>query len=76
MDVLRPSNKHLVYDLVREAGLDVSDWANYRRPESPAANPKYCYEWAFWNAAKKTVVLCLWFSAMKNDRGGIFQSLN
>lgn len=29
-----------VYDLVGEAGLDVSDWSNYKLPESPAKNPK------------------------------------
>ena len=42
---LKPTERQRVYDLVREAGLDVSIWANYRRPEHPASNPKYCYSW-------------------------------
>ena len=60
IDFLRPRELRHVYDLVREAGLDVSDWANYKRPKSPQTNPKYCYEWALtdrtasWSACGST----------------------
>jgi len=37
---LKPGKRLRVYDLVREAGLDVSDWSSYKLPESPAKNPK------------------------------------
>lgn len=71
---LKPTQRDLVYDLVTQAGLDTSDWANYRRPEQPATNPKYCYEWAF--VAHDRVVLCLWFRHMREDKTGVFQIQN
>lgn len=56
-----------MYDLVREAGLDVSDWANYAKgPSKAAANPRYCYDWAFVDPAKG-VVLCLWHAELSTD---------
>ncbi len=71
---IKPNEHRLVYDLVSEAGLDVSDWANYKRPESPQTNPKYCYEWAFTGSDR--VVVCLWHDAMEEDDSGIFQQPN
>ena len=71
---LKPQSKQLVYDLVTQAGIDTSDWANYRRPESPATNPRCCYEWAF--VAADRVVLCLWFLNIQEDGTGVFQVRN
>lgn len=73
---LKPTAKPLVYDLVTAAGVDTTDWVNYERPEAPASNPKYCYEWAFWDETKRTVVLCLWFSQLRENGAQIFQTLN
>ncbi len=75
-DALMPKSQRLVIDLVREAGVDVSDWENFRGGVKRAAtNPKYCYEWAFIEAGK-TVVLNLWFKNMKVTQGGVEQQLN
>jgi len=42
---LKPKERLRVMDLVSEAGIDVSDWANFKGGEGKAAsNPKYCYE--------------------------------
>ncbi len=71
---LKPTEHLRVYDLVREAGVDVSDWANYKRPSSPQTNPKYCYEWAF--EAPDRVVVCLWFGEMQQEGETVFQKLN
>lgn len=68
-----PTERHRVYDLVREAGVDVSDWSNYRRPEHPASNPKYCYNWAFEGTDR--VVLCLGVEEVKEDADGVFQEI-
>ena len=70
----RPQSKQLVYDLVTEAGVDTSDWANYKRSKSPASNPKYCYNWSFEGLDR--VVVCLWFEEMKPDGEILFQTLN
>lgn len=72
---LQPKTKQLVYELVSQAGLDTSDWAHFRGAH-PSTNPKYCYEWAFWDETKSVVALCLWFSQMTEDDGQIAQTLN
>ena len=57
---IQPSRHLLVMDLVREAGVDVSDWPNYADGgRGPAANPRYCYEWAFVEPGQ-VVVLNVW----------------
>lgn len=76
LTTLKPTAKLLVYDLVTAAGIDTTDWKNYERPKVPASNPKYCYEWAFWDETKRAVVLCLWFSQMHETDAQIFQTLN
>jgi 5-methylcytosine-specific restriction protein A len=74
---LEPKKRHRIMDLVEEAGVDVRDWANIKRGTKwAAANPKYCYEWAFIQAGK-LVVLNLWFDLMRNDdSANTFQSVN
>lgn len=62
---LKPTERHRVYDLVREAGVDISDWSNYRRPEHPSSNPKYCYNWAF--EGTDPFDHCLWHQQMQED---------
>jgi 5-methylcytosine-specific restriction protein A len=58
---LEPTRTQRVIDLVRQAGLDVSDWSNYEHGESnPGANPKYCYEWALKDPGR-LVVANLWY---------------
>ena len=70
LPTLRPTELRRVMDLVREAGIDVSDWGNYAGGlAKAAANPKYCYEWAFVQPGT-VVVLNVWYSGI-NDRGGV-----
>jgi hypothetical protein len=71
---LKPTKRELVYDLIREAGIDVSDWSNYERPQLPQSNPRYCYDWSFVELNR--VVVCLWFDDMQEHDNGIFQELN
>jgi len=71
---LKPSTHFRVYDLVRETGVDVSGWSDYKRSEHPASNPNYCYEWAFEGADR--VVVCLWFQEMQVAEKVILQNLN
>ena len=55
-------------DLVAEAGIDTSDWPNFRGGLRKArSNPKYCYEWSFVEP-NTVVVLNLWFRDMQEDR--------
>ena len=72
---LQPQSKSRVIDLVEMAGIDVSDWQNYKGGKiNPGANPKYCYEWALKEAGK--VIVCnLWFSNMKEVNGNVEQHL-
>lgn len=72
LEELRPLERRRVFDLVREAGLDVSAWSNFSRgPKWAAANPKYCYEWAFVDPGR-AVLLNLWHAHLhENQRTGI-----
>ena len=72
---LQPQSKSRVIDLIAQAGVDVSDWPNYKGGKTnPGANPKYCYEWALKEAGK--VIVCnLWFSNMKEVNGYVEQHL-
>jgi 5-methylcytosine-specific restriction enzyme A len=72
-DEISPRKKELVIDLVRDAGVDVSDWSNYSG--SPAANPKYCFDWSFVQPGQ-VVVLNLWHDGIEVNKGQIFQKLN
>ena len=62
-------------DLVSEAGLDTSDWANYAG-KHPASNPRYCYEWVFTQEGRPSVA-CLWFANIEHTPdGSVQQRLN
>lgn len=76
LEKIRPRVHHRVMDLVADAGVDISDWANFRGGAAKAAaNPKYCYEWAFVEAGV-VVVLNIWFEKMQFRNGEVFQELN
>ncbi|MFZ5875709.1 MAG: HNH endonuclease [Nitrospirota bacterium] len=73
---INPKDRQLIIDLVRAAGVSVSDWGNFKGGEKNAArNPKYCYEWSFVEA-RKLVVLNLWYASMQERDGVIVQDLN
>ena len=73
---LTPTASHRIIDLVRAAGIDVTDWGNFKGGEAKAAsNPKYCYEWSFVEAGK-VVVLNLWLASMQERDGTVFQEIN
>lgn len=63
---LRPSTKTNVIDLLRQVGHDVTPWsikANGAPVATPAANPSYCYDWAF-GSEREGVVLCVWHQSL------------
>lgn len=73
---LKPSRRHRIIVLVSAAGVDVSDWGNYKGGKAnAAANPKYCYEWSFVEP-NKVVVLNLWYDSMRECDGTIVQDHN
>ncbi len=65
---IEPKEKPNVIDLLKSAGVDVSDWANCGTDAS--RNPKYCYEWSFIEP-NKVAVFNLWFHRMEEKEGGI-----
>lgn len=73
---IKPTAITRVYDAVQAAGLDVSDWPNYKNGKrAPASNPKYIYEWAFASDGDR-VVLNLWHANLDVDDEGIFSDLD
>ncbi|MCY4046413.1 MAG: HNH endonuclease signature motif containing protein [Cellvibrionales bacterium] len=76
LDDLKPESRQKVYDLVALAGVDVSDWSNYKNGErAPAANPRYCYNWSFVEP-HKTIVLNVWWEDISEDGGILSIDLN
>lgn len=71
LEALRPQHAGRVMDLVEAAGIDVSQWA-FRQDGSqvprPAANPNYCYEWAFGGNGEPNL-LCVWHRSMAVSDG-------
>lgn len=73
---ISPKTQRRVMDLVEEAGVDVSDWKNYKGGEARAAsNPRYCYKWSFVEP-NKVVVLNLWHESMEQCDGVLVRNLN
>jgi len=73
---LAPTKRERIVDLVRAAGIDVSDWANFKGGRKKAAsNPRYCYEWSFVEA-NKVVVLNLWFANLHQRNGVVVCDFN
>lgn len=76
LPIEKPTRKDLVIDLVRAAGIDVTDWAKVRGGAAKArVNPKYCYEWAFAESGR-VVVLNLWWKSLRENGGTAYAELN
>jgi hypothetical protein len=76
LDDLKPRSKPRVIDLVREAGVDVSDWSNLKGGRKKAAvNPKYCYEWSFVEPGR-VAVLSWWHEDLREEGGVACARLN
>jgi len=74
---LKPTSHKKIIELVADAGIDVSDWQNFKGgAEKAASNPKYCYEWSFENRDENIIVLNLWFDNCEINNGSIIQKLN
>jgi hypothetical protein len=79
MDIesLKPTERLRVMDLVSSAGIDVSDWGNFKGGiKKAASNPKYCYEWSYENHERSLIVLNLWYENLEILDGAIVQKLN
>jgi hypothetical protein len=73
---LMPKRQQRVIDLVSQAGIDVTDWANYKNgQDNPGANPRYCYEWAFVKSGT-VIVLNLWYDSIHEIDGRVEQHFN
>ncbi len=78
LKTIEPVTHRRVMDLVREAGVNVDDWVNFKKGPNKvraASNPKYCYDWAFVEDSK-VVVLNLWFDSMRVNGEAITQHIN
>lgn len=77
LEELKPVESQRVMDLVAIAGIDISEWANFKGgKEKAASNPKYCYDWSYVNDANNVIVLNLWYSDMEIENNTIIKHLN
>jgi len=70
-----PTQRLRVYDLVEKVGINVGPWADFDG-DHPASNPKFCFNWAFFDTALRLVVICLWHAETEQDASGHFQRKN
>lgn len=72
LDLLRPSAKRTVMELVEEAGINVDDWryVNGQPYRTPASNPNYCYDWSF-GSPQQGYVLSVWHRSLAERKGRI-----
>lgn len=70
IEALKPFENQRIMDLVECAGIDISDWANYKGKE-PATNPKYCYEWSFLSEQAGVLVCCIWHDMLQESDGKV-----
>lgn len=59
--LIKPTHRERIYDVVKDAGIDISAWHKGRGDF--ASNPNFCYRWAF--EGEHSVVLCLWLRSIK-----------
>lgn len=73
LESLRPARDGKIMSIVEAAGIDVSSWA-FKQDGSPvanpAANPHYCYEWAFGGGGEP-IALCIWHRHLTIDGDAI-----
>lgn len=77
LESLRPNSNERIMDAVATAGIDVAPWARKANGElvkNPAANPNYCYEWAFGGDGLPTA-LCVWYDNLR-EVGGLISCEN
>ena len=75
---LIPTGKATLMSLLEGAGHDIAHWAKNADGSvvaTPAANPNYCYDWAF-GSAREPIVLCVWHSTIKPEEGRLIYSEN
>ncbi|MCO7577806.1 MULTISPECIES: HNH endonuclease signature motif containing protein [Pseudomonas chlororaphis group] len=58
--LIKPTRRERIYDVVKDAGIDVSAW--HKGKGDFASNPNFCYRWAF--EGEHSVVLCLWLRSI------------
>jgi hypothetical protein len=75
LEALYPSERSTVMSLLEKVGFDCSEWANYKRPQHPASNPKFCYEWAFFDE-RQGLVINLWHKNFRVEGQQIVTDLN
>lgn len=61
--LMPPNSIPTTYSLLQRIGMDVSDWSN---TTYPAANPKYCYNWAFVENSDM-IAVNLWFGDIREE---------
>lgn len=70
---LEPPTLRPIMELVREAGIDVTEWefnTDGKPVQTPQANPRFCYNWSFGNT-HSGYVICVWHPFLKDERGRV-----
>ncbi len=72
LQMIRPTVSQRLYDLVKNAGVDVVMWSEGMggRVDNPAKNSRYNNDWSFGGGREPTV-LNIWYDRLVDLRGGV-----
>ncbi len=73
LESLRPVKDGKIMSMVADTGIDVAPWSfkqDGSQVANPAANPHYCYEWAF-GGGEEPIALCVWHRHLTVEDGAI-----
>ncbi len=73
LEQLKPLKRTNLIDLIKQVGHDVSDWSNTKG--HAASNPKYCYEWCFYDPAAG-YIFNIWHEYVEENNFEIFHAGN
>lgn len=70
---LRPTEWYSIYELVREAGVDVRTWEESQRDKSAIEPGKNTYQNSRWTfgGGLEPLVACIWWDSLLRDTGNI-----
>lgn len=73
LESLKPTEATRVYDILQQAGFDLSDW-EIRRDGTPALNPRVghrTYEWSFQDKRTGEALFMLWWDDVEEVEGRV-----
>ncbi|WP_156937111.1 HNH endonuclease [Bradyrhizobium sp. WSM2254] len=64
-EFVKPYERETVFELLEQAGFDLSEWGESELGKKAASNPKYCYNWSFEQPGT-AIAVCIWYDEVSS----------